>query len=114
MKEMKNYIIGYQVDGVTKEWTEKSGMGMINTIKFFSQSTGVSIEDIVSTRIESVITITYVNAFHERLKCGGKKSHHYSIEDKELAALHYWQLFNSPHKYKNLESTFNFETIKIH
>jgi len=61
MKEMKNYIIGYQVEGVTKEWTEKSGMGMINTIKFFSQSTGVSIEDIVSTRIESVETDSLIS-----------------------------------------------------
>lgn len=68
----------------------------------------------LATELEELeITITYVNAMHERLECGGKKSHTYPMVDKELAALHFYQLFNSPYKYKNLESTFDFETIKI-
>ena len=62
--------------------------------------------------IGDTITITYVDAFHKRYQCGGKKTFTYQYKEVDLAAKHYSRLFLMPTRYLQPNVTFNLNTLQ--
>ncbi len=62
--------------------------------------------------VGDTITITYVDAFHKRYECGGKKTATYQYNELDLAAKHRSRLSLLPSRYLNINVTFNLNTLQ--